>query len=84
MTHYSCYASAAEVKPENRDRRRCDARNPAGLADVRGANPAELLLRLETQLRHGGVIEFESQPGRTVFRMFLPMVVPMASREGQR
>jgi len=33
---------------------------------------------------HGGVIEFESQPGRTVFRMFLPMVVPMASREGQR
>jgi two-component system, NtrC family, nitrogen regulation sensor histidine kinase GlnL len=33
---------------------------------------------------HGGVIEFESQPGRTVFRMFLPMVVPMASSEGQR
>ena len=33
---------------------------------------------------HGGVIEFESLPGRTVFRMFLPMVVPMASSEGQR
>jgi two-component system nitrogen regulation sensor histidine kinase GlnL len=29
---------------------------------------------------HGGVIEFESQPRRTVFRMFLPM----ASSEGEK
>jgi len=29
---------------------------------------------------HGGVIEFESQPRRTVFRLFLPM----ASSEGQK
>ena len=26
---------------------------------------------------HGGVIEFDSQPRRTVFRVFLPVVTPL-------
>lgn len=31
---------------------------------------------------HGGVIEFDSQPRRTVFRVFLPVVTPNAMAEG--
>jgi len=30
---------------------------------------------------HGGVIEFESEPGRTVFRVFLPMAT---ASEGEK
>ena len=29
---------------------------------------------------HGGVIEFESQPRRTVFRLFLPMAISEGAR----
>jgi two-component system nitrogen regulation sensor histidine kinase GlnL len=28
---------------------------------------------------HGGVIEFDSQPRRTVFRVFLPIVAPLGA-----
>ncbi len=31
---------------------------------------------------HGGVIEFDSQPRRTVFRVFLPVVTPGAVAPG--